>query len=138
MLRTMAKVEDIEGVGPAFAAKLATAGVRSIGKLLEVGATKKGRTELAAASGISEALILKWVNHADLMRIKGIGPEFSELLEAAGTDSVPELARRNAANLQGAMAEVNATKKLVRQIPSEKQVQAFVDAAKALPKVVTH
>ncbi len=134
----MANVEDIEGVGPAYAAKLAEAGVRSIEKLLEVGASKGGRADLAEAAGISGTLILKWVNHADLIRIKGIGPEFAELLEAAGIDSVPELAQRNAANLHAKLVEVNADKKLVRQLPSDEQVQAFVDEAKGLPKVVTH
>jgi predicted flap endonuclease-1-like 5' DNA nuclease len=134
----MANVADIEGVGPAYAAKLAAAGVKSVAKLLEVGASKKGRTGLAETSGISDALILKWVNHADLMRIKGIGAQFSELLEASGADSVPELAKRKAANLRAKMSEVNGERKLVRQLPSESQLQAMIDAAKALPKVVTH
>ena len=96
----MANVEDIEGVGPAYAAKLSDAGAKSIETLLELGATSKGREGLVTATGISDKLILKWVNHADLMRVKGVGPETAELFEAAGVDTVPELAQRNATNLR--------------------------------------
>ena len=87
---------------------------------------------------MGHALILKFVNHADLCRIKGVGGEYSELLEAAGVDTVPELAQRNAANLTAAMAKVNEEKKLVRSLPSEKQVTNWVAQAKELPRVISH
>ncbi|RMH67342.1 MAG: DUF4332 domain-containing protein [Bacteroidetes bacterium] len=129
---------DIEGIGPALAEKLKSAGVGSIARLLEKGATKKGRQELAAASGIGESLLLKFVNHADLMRIKGIGGEYAELLEASGVDTVPALARRNPENLHARMAEVNAEKKLVRSLPSVGQVTRWVEQARTLDRVVEY
>ncbi len=134
----MAKVSEIEGVGPAYAEKLANAGVDTINELLSTAAAKKGRAELAEKTGISESHLLRWVNHADLMRIKGIGPQFSELLEAAGVDSVPELSHRNAANLHTKMVEVNEAKNLVNRVPSETELQGMIDEAKTLDKVVTH
>ncbi len=134
----MANVEDVEGIGPAYAQKLVAAGVRTTGALLQAGATKAGRQALASGTGITETLILEWVNHVDLMRVKGVGSEYSDLLEAAGVDSVPELAQRNAANLTQAMADVNAAKKLVRQLPSEKAVAGWIAQAKGLERVVTH
>lgn len=134
----MANVEDIEGVGAASAAKLEAAGVKTIEGLLSAGGTAKGRADLVEKTGISDMLILKWVNHADLIRIKGVGPEISEILEASGVDSVKELAQRNATNLRVKMEEVNDAKKLVRQLPSESQVQGFVDEAKTLPGAVSH
>lgn len=134
----MASIEDIEGVGAAYAEKLKAAGVATVEALLESGAGKGGRTALATASGISEKLILKWVNHADLRRVKGIGSEYSELLEVAGVDSVVELAQRVPANLAAKMAEVNEAKKLVRSLPAVSAVEGWVAAAKQLPKVVTH
>ena len=134
----MAHVEDIEGVGAASAAKLEAAGVKTIEGLLSAGGTAKGRADLVEKTGISDMLILKWVNHADLIRIKGVGPEISEILEASGVDSVKELAQRNATNLRVKMEEVNDAKKLVRQLPSESQVQGFIDEAKTLPGAVSH
>ena len=132
------KLLEIEGIGPAFAEKLTAAGVKSIEKLLEMGSTPKGRKELAAKSGLSDNKILEWVNRADLFRVKGIGSEYGDLLEASGVDTVVELATRKAENLTKKMAEVNAQKKLVRQLPSEKQVAAWIDHAKTLPRVVTY
>lgn len=134
----MSKLETIEGIGPAISAKLAEAGVGSCEALLEQGATKKGRAQLAASTGLAEKQLLRFVNHADLMRIKGVGGEYSELLEAAGVDSVPELAQRNAASLAAKLAEANEAKRLVRAVPSESQVAAWIDQAKSLPKVVGH
>lgn len=134
----MAKLSEIEGIGPAFEAKLEAAGVKSIDGLLEAGAARKGREELAEQTGISEKLILEWVNRADLARVKGIGSEYADLLEAAGVDSVPELARRNAANLTARMAELNEEKSLVRRVPTEKQVEDWIEQSKALPRIVTH
>lgn len=134
----MAGIEDIEGIGPAYAAKLKEMGISTVEKLLEKGAGRAGRQEIASTTGIRDDLILRWVNHADLYRIKGVGAEFAELLEAAGVDSVPELAQRNPANLQKAMAEKNEEKKLTRRVPSESQVTAWVAEAKTLGRTVTH
>jgi predicted flap endonuclease-1-like 5' DNA nuclease len=134
----MAQIEDIEGVGPQYAEKLRAAGIASAEKLLESGATAKGRDELATKTGISSKSILTWVNHADLFRVKGIAGQFSELLEAAGVNTVPELAQRNAENLQSALAKANEEKKLSKTTPSLKQVTDWIAEAKALPKVVQH
>jgi predicted flap endonuclease-1-like 5' DNA nuclease len=132
------KVEEVEGIGPAHAAKLNAAGVKTTDELLAAGATPKGRDKLAETTGISGKLILEWTNHADLMRLKGVGPEYSDLLEAAGVDSPAELAHRNAANLTAAMAKYNDEHKIVRRTPSEKEVEGWVAEAKTLPKVVEH
>lgn len=132
------KVEEVEGIGPAHAAKLNAAGVKTTDELLAAGATPKGRDQLAETTGISGALILEWTNHCDLMRLKGVGSEYSDLLEAAGVDSPAELARRNAANLTAAMAKYNDEHNIVRRAPSEKEVDGWVAEAKALPKVVEH
>ncbi|MBM4184932.1 MAG: DUF4332 domain-containing protein [Gemmatimonadetes bacterium] len=134
----MSKLDTIEGIGPALAAQLAGAGVRSVDALLQSGGTPAGRRELAARSGIDERRLLKFVNHADLMRIKGVGGEYAELLEAAGVDSVPELAARNAENLVRQMREVNAARKLVRAVPSSKSVAKWVTQAGKLPRAVNH
>ncbi len=134
----MAQIEDIEGIGPQYAEKLKAAGISSVEKLLEVGATAKGRDEIATQTGISNKLILTWVNHADLFRIKGVAGQFSELLETAGVDTVPELAQRNPENLQAALAKTNEEKKLAKTTPSVSQVTHWVEEAKTLPKVVQH
>ena len=131
-------IQDIEGIGPTYGAKLKEAGISTTAKLLDRAKDKKGRKEVAAATGIDETYILKWTNMADVMRIKGVGEEYSELLEAAGVDTVKELRNRNAANLAAKMVEVNAEKKLVRQLPSEKQVEKWVEQAKALPPMMTY
>ena len=133
------KIEDVEGIGPAYAAKLTAAGVTSTDDLLEQGAKPSGRATLEAAIGIDHDLILEWVNHVDLMRINGIGSEYSDLLEAAGVDSPAELAQRNAANLANTFQEVIAALPGdVRRIPSESVVQGWIDQAKSLPRVVEH
>jgi predicted flap endonuclease-1-like 5' DNA nuclease len=134
----MAQIEDIEGIGPQYAEKLKAAGINTVEKLLESGATAKGREGLATQTGISTKLILTWVNHADLFRIKGVAGQFSELLEAAGVDTVPELAQRNAENLQKAMAQTNDEKHLAKTTPSLSQVTTWIAEAKTLPKVVQH
>lgn len=134
----MASLTVIEGIGPAFEEKLKGAGVNSCEELLEKGATAAGRKAIEEASGIDHSRISRFVNHADLCRIKGVAGEYAEILEASGVDSVPELAQRNAANLAAKMEEVNAEKKLVRSVPSEKMVTGWVAQAKDLPKVVTH
>ena len=134
----MAKISDIEGIGPVYAEKLAGVDVRVVEKLLEVGATRKGRKEIAEKTGISDTLILEWVNLADLFRIKGIGEEFSDLLEEAGVDTVKELAQRNAENLVAKIEEVNAEKKLVRRTPNLNMIKDWIEQAKLLPRVVEY
>lgn len=134
----MSKLSIIEGIGEAYETKLEAAGVKSIEALLDTCATKKGRTELAEKTEISEKLILKWENHADLAPIKGIGGEYAELLEAAGVDTVPELAMRKAENLFKKMQEVNDAKSLVRKLPAEAQIQDWVKQAAALPRILQY
>lgn len=135
---TMTKLIDIEGVGEAYAGKMKAAGVATIETLLKKGATPKGRKELSEKSGISDAKILEWVNHADLFRIKGVGSEYSDLLEAAGVDTVPELAQRKAENLFQKMTEVNQQKKLVRRLPVVSQVADWIEQAKHLPRTIQY
>ena len=132
------QIIDIEGIGPAFTKKLKAIGVNRTDQLLERGATPKGRKELAAQSGIDEKKILKWCNMADLMRIKGVAEEYSELLEAAGVDTVKELRNRKAENLAVALKEANAKKKLVRLVPGEKSVSKWVAEAKSLKPMMTY
>jgi predicted flap endonuclease-1-like 5' DNA nuclease len=133
------KIEELEGVGPAFAAKLQGAGVATTESLLQQAGSRAGRDRLAAATGLDARLILEWVNRADLFRINGVGSEFSDLLEAAGVDSPAELARRNAANLVAAFQDVVARKPdIVRRVPSESVVAGWIEQAKALPRAVEH
>ena len=134
----MAKLITIEGIGEVYAQKLHNAGIATVEALLEKGATPQGRKALAEEAVISDQLILEWVNHADLFRIKGVGEEYADLLEEAGVDTVPELAQRNAANLHAKLGEVNAAKKLVRKLPAATQVSDWVEQAKALPRVITY
>ncbi len=134
----MAKLTSIESIGPVNARKLQKAGVRSSNSLLKAGATPKGRRELASQAGVSSGTILKWVNRADLMRIKGVAEEFSDLLEASGVDTVVELAQRNPASLYQQMKTTNSAKKLVRRLPSAKQVADWVRQAKKLPRKVSY
>ncbi len=131
-------IEDIEGIGPTYGTKLAGIGIKTTAALLDKGASPSGRKAIADEADISEKLILEWCNLADLMRINGVGPQFSELLEAAGVDTVKELRNRNAANTAAKMAEVNAEKKLTRVVPSESQVQDWIDEAKTMDPVLTY
>jgi predicted flap endonuclease-1-like 5' DNA nuclease len=132
------KILSIEGIGPVNAEKLSAIGVKTVEALLEKGATPKGRESLAEATGVSEKLILEWVNLADLIRIKGIGEEYSDLLEEAGVDTVKELKHRNPDNLYKALIEINQQKKLVRRAPTLKEVQKWIAEAAELPAVVTY
>ncbi len=134
----MTHLSAIEGIGEAYAAKLEQAGINSIEALLEACCEKKGRKTIAEQTGISEKLILNWVNRADLARIKGVSTQYADLLECAGVDTVPELAQRKPENLQAKMAEVNEEKNLVRKVPSVSQVEDWVAQAKALPRVIKH
>ena len=131
-------IEEIEGIGPAYAEKLRAADVSSIDALLERGATVEARSALVEQTGIDAVRVLRWVNHADLMRVNGIGPEFAELLEAAGVDSVPELAQRNVDNLATALSETNEARGLVRRVPSADELTDWIEQAKALPRLVSH
>src|SRR5512142_960347 len=134
----MTKIIDVEGIGESYAKKLTEAGIATVEKLLQEGAGAKGRKALADKTGIKESLILEWVNRADLARIKGVGSEYADLLEAAGVDTVVELGKRVPASLLKKMTEVNEAKKLVRKLPVEKQVEAWVEEAKKLERVVTY
>ncbi|MGF1566157.1 MAG: DUF4332 domain-containing protein [Flavobacteriales bacterium] len=132
------KIEEIEGIGPVFGEKLRGAGVNSTDKLLEATKTKKQRTALADETGIPESRVLRFANMADLFRIHGVGQEYADLLEAAGVDTVPELAQRNAANLTAKMEEVNAEKNLSRRTPSVTEVEKWVAEAKTLPRALEY
>jgi predicted flap endonuclease-1-like 5' DNA nuclease len=132
-------ISDIEGIGSAFATKLRKANVRSVQALLKQGGSKTGRKNLAQKTGIDETLILKWVNMADLYRVKGIGSEYSELLEKAGVDTVKELKNRRAQNLYEKMKEVNSSgRPLVRLVPGLKRVESWIEQAKKLDPKVTY
>ena len=132
------KIVDIEGIGPAFAAKLNGNGIRTTDALLQAGCGPEQRKQLAASTGISDSLILEWVNLADLYRIKGIGRQYSDLLEEAGVDTVVELATRVPENLLAKMVEINKAKNLVNKLPGVTQVKSWIVQAKKLPRVVTY
>lgn len=132
------KIDEIEGIGEAYAAKLKDAGVKTTEALLEKAATKKGREQLAETTGISEKLILKWANHADLFRIKGIAGQFAELLEAGGVDTVKEFRHRVAANLQPKLLEINEQKNLCNRVPSVTELQKMIDQAKELEPMISY
>ena len=132
------KIIDIEGIGPIYTERLNGAGIQYVHELLERGATRTGREDLAETTGIPDALILEWINLADLFRIKGIGEEWSDLLEEAGVDTVVELAQRNPENLHSTIVEVNASMELVRRTPSLEQVQDWIEQAKQLPRKIEY
>ena len=132
------KIQDIQGIGPVFAEKLIAIGIETVDQLLEKGADPKGRQAIEDATGIDHGRVLTWVNHADLFRVDGIGPQFSELLEAAGVDTVKDLRTRTAANRAAKMLEVNEEKHLTRRVPVEKELQKMIDCAKALEPKVTY
>ena len=132
------KITEIEGIGPVYQEKLATAGVKTVEGLLEAGASKTGRKKIAEESGIDESKILDWVNMADLFRIKGVASQFAELLKAAGVDTVKELRTRNAENLHAKLVEVQEEKKITRTVPALSQVTDFIEQAKALEPIVTY
>ena len=134
----MVKIVDIEGIGPTYAKKLIDAGVKTTDDLLEVAGTKDGRKDLAEKTGISENNILEWVNLSDLFRIKGVGSEYSDLLEEAGVDTVVELARRNPDNLCAKIIEINTEKKLVRRPPTLDAIKNWIEQAKTLPRKVEY
>ncbi len=132
------KVQQMEGIGPVYAQKLGEIGIVSAYDLLNRGSVRKGRVEIAEKTGISQKLVLKWVNQADLHRVSGIGSEYGELLEVSGVDTVVELATRKPENLHKAMVTTNEEKKLVRQVPSLSQVEDWVKQAKELQRVIRY
>lgn len=134
----MASIDTIEGIGHKQATSLRKARIRTVEALLKKGATRKGRREIATTTDISEKLILEWVNRADLMRVRGVGEEYSDLLEAAGVDTIKELRRRNPANLLTAMMEINGQKMLVRRLPTEAMVERWVEHAADLDPIVKY
>lgn len=131
-------IHEIQGIGPNYASKLLGVGINTVAKLLEDGATRTGRLKLTETTGIPESLILTWVNHADLMRINGIGDQFAELLEAAGVDTVKELRNRVPENLHGRVTEVNAVKNLSGRVPTLKELEGMIEMAKDLEVMVTY
>ena len=131
-------ITDIEGIGPAYAERLKSLRIRTTSRLLEEAKSPRGRKSLAEKTGVEPSRILKWANMADMMRIKGVGEEYSELLEAAGVDTVRELKYRNPKKLAEAMATANTKRKLVRLLPSEKAVTKWIAAAKSLPMKITY
>jgi predicted flap endonuclease-1-like 5' DNA nuclease len=134
----MARIIDIEGIGPKYSEKLIEMDIETTEDLLEKCSTKKGRMDAAESTGISESLILEWVNMADLFRIRGVAEEFSDLLEGSGVDTVVELAMRNPENLYAKMVEVNEMENLVNRLPSQRQVSDWVEQAKNLPRKVEY
>ena len=132
------KIEDVEGIGPATGDKLRAAGIKDTDTLLAHCTTPKQRKDLAEKTGLGEGQVLRFANMVDLYRISGVGAEYAELLEVAGVNTVPELSRRNAANLTAAMVEVNEQKKLTRRTPSETEVTKWVEQAKTLPRVLEY
>lgn len=133
-------IKEIEGIDKVYAPKLQAVNIKTVADLLERGKNPKGRKELAESTGISEKLILKWVNMSDLFRVKGIGPEYSELLEKAGVDTVKELRHRVPEHLHAKLEEANTStgRPLVRALPSLKAVQSWVEEAKKLEPMVTY
>ena len=132
------KIDQIEGIGPAYAEKLSAAGIKTTESLLEKCAAKKGRAQIAEATGISEKLILKWTNHADLFRVNGIAGQFAELLEAAGVDTVKEFRHRVPANLQPKLVEINEAKNLCNRVPSVAELEKMIAQAKELEPLITY
>jgi predicted flap endonuclease-1-like 5' DNA nuclease len=134
----MASIDAIEGIGHKYATKLRKARIRTTDALLKRGADRAGRKQLVAETGFTTHQIMEWVNRADLFRVKGIGEEYSDLLEASGVDTVKELRTRNVANLTAKMAEINTKKRLVRRLPTESMVERWVAEAKKLNPVVKY
>lgn len=132
------KIVEIEGIGPVFAEKLIGSGVKTVEDLLKTGATKSGRKKLAEDTGISESKLLTWINMADLFRIKGVGPQFAELLVACGVDTIKELRNRNAENLHAKLVDVQNEKNITQAVPALKQVADYIDQAKAMVPVITY
>jgi predicted flap endonuclease-1-like 5' DNA nuclease len=134
----MSSVIDVEGIGEVYGEKLKAAGIATTDALLKEGATPAGRKQIEKNTGIGHALILRWINHVDLFRVKGVQKQYAELLEASGVDSIPELAQRDPANLHPKLVSINEKKKLVRKLPTPNQVADWVKQAKTLPRIITY
>ena len=132
------KIEEVEGIGPAYAEKLATVGIQTTDDFLKHCADAQGRKTIAAKTDISEKRILTWANLADLTRLKGIGPQYAEMLEAAGVDTVKELRHRNAENLAAKMKEVNDAKNLANATPAASVIEGWIAEAKNTEPTITH
>ena len=132
------KIEEVEGIGPKYAEKLGEVKIKNTDDLLKLCCDKKGRKAVSEETGISEKHLLEWANLADLMRIKGVGEEYADLLEEAGVDTVKELATRNAENLAEAMEKTNAKKNLTNAVPSAKTVQKWIDEAGKMKPLISH
>ncbi len=132
------RIDDVEGIGAKLGSKLRDAGIKDTDSLLEATKSPRGRRDLSEKTGISTERLLQFANMVDLYRISGVGSEYAELLEAAGVDTVPDLARRNPSNLAQKLAEINEAKKLTRRVPPEKEVTRWIEEAKTLPKIITH
>ena len=133
------RIDEVEGIGAVYAAKLGEVGINTTDDLIMAAASAAGREKVAGMTGISAGQLLKWVNHVDLMRIEGVGPEYSDLLEAAGVDSPAELAQRNAANLAQTFQEIDAARpNWIRRVPSEATVAGWIASAAEMEKVVSH
>ena len=134
----MANLKDIEGVGVVYAERLRGVGIGTTNALLKQGATPQGRKEIADKTGLSHSLILEWVNHVDLFRVRGVQEEYADLLEEGGVDTVPELAQCNAENLYQTLVEINREKRLVRRLPARTDVASWIEQARQLPRVITY
>jgi len=131
-------IEEIEGIGPANGTKLKAAGINDTDALLKLCSDKKGRDAMAEKSGIGASTLLNWANMADMMRVKGVGRQYSELLKASGVDTIKELRTRRADNLATKMSEVNAAKKLAKATPNESMIAGWIEAAKTMDPLITH
>lgn len=134
----MTHINEIEGIGPSHAEKLESHGIKTVEDLLRAGAMPNGREELIKKTGISHHSILKWVDQADLFRVKGIGRQYAEFLRAAGVDSVKELAQRRADHLHEKLTAIHGEKKHVHEIPGVKTIERWIEEAKALPRIVVY
>lgn len=132
------KIEEIEGIGPVYREKLGEAGIGDTDALLKACGSSKGRKEICDRIGVSEKLLLNWSNKADMMRISGVGPQFAELLEASGVDTIKELRHRNAENLATKMTEVNSEKKLSKSSPATTMIEEWIAQAKKLDPTISH
>ena len=131
-------ISELVGLGPSFAIKMKNIGIRTTEKLLETAKSVKGRQMLAEKTEIDQAQLLRVANLIDRMRIKGVGQEYAELLEAVGVVTVKELRYRNPARLAEAMVQANAKRKLVRVLPSEHTIERWIDHAKKLPVKISY
>ncbi len=132
------KIADIEGIGAKYAKELEKVGIKTTEALLKKCGTAKGRKTVSEPCKLTEKQLLEFANRADLMRVKGIGSEYSDLLEAGGVDTVKELKTRRADNLTAKLAEVNEKKKLVRRVPTETEVARWIAHAKTLKARISH